>query len=458
MDPSHTPSQSPPPPTHSQSGPHSGWPKLHLWQIQPLRDLLVLATVFGVIYLGYKLSVVTVPLLLALMLAYLFEPLVRWLTLRTPLKRTAIALTIIVLGAVAVVGPVTLGIAYAGSQGATFVKRTSDKIADVRASVKAPEDATLRDKLAPSWARIRDYIVEQNALRAATKDLLTNATGTEINDTHPTETTTVPSSNGEKPKPSPIFDALEWLVEKGQDNAASIGQKALSAGGGVLGGAVSIASTLGSILFAGFLTAFFFFFVCTGYGRVLHFWEDLIPERKKARVFYLVGRMDRVIAGFVRGRLTVCAVMMVVYSLGYFLIGAPVPLVLGPLIGMLTIIPYASGAAAPIVIVMLWLNPSSIEWQNHWWWVIAGPLIVLAIAQFLDDWILTPAIQGKTTEMATPTILFASIAGGSLAGVYGLLLAIPVAACIKIILEELFWPRFKRWAEGKEKDFLPIQP
>ena len=59
--------------------------------------------------------------------------------------------------------------------------------------------------------------------------------------------------------------------------------------------------------------------------------------------------------------------------------------------------------------------------------------------------------------MDTPTILFASIAGGSLAGIYGLLVAIPAAACIKILLREVFWPRVRRWAEGKERDFLPLE-
>ena len=77
--------------------------------------------------------------------------------------------------------------------------------------------------------------------------------------------------------------------------------------------------------------------------------------------------------------------------------------------------------------------------------------------QLLDDYVLTPAIQGKNTNMDTPTILFASIAGGSLAGIYGLLVAIPAAACIKILLREVFWPRVRRWAEGKERDFLPLE-
>ena len=82
---------------------------------------------------------------------------------------------------------------------------------------------------------------------------------------------------------------------------------------------------------------------------------------------------------------------------------------------------------------------------------------VWMLGQFMDDYVLTPRIQGKTTGMDTPTILFASLAGGVLAGVYGLLIAIPVAACIKILLKEVFWPRFKAWSEGRRRDFLPIE-
>jgi predicted PurR-regulated permease PerM len=43
-----------------------------------------------------------------------------------------------------------------------------------------------------------------------------------------------------------------------------------------------------------------------------------------------------------------------------------------------------------------------------------------------------------------------------LLGFYGMLLAVPVAACLKIVFRESFWPRFKAWAEGRVKDFLPV--
>ena len=107
-------------------------------------------------------------------------------------------------------------------------------------------------------------------------------------------------------------------------------------------------------------------------------------------------------------------------------------------------------------ILLLWLEPSGIAWQAAWWWVIGAPVVVYFIVQSLDDYVWTPIIQGKSTNMDTPSILFASLAGGALAGIYGLLLAIPVAACGKIVIKEIVWPRFEAWKEGRASDPLPI--
>ena len=110
----------------------------------------------------------------------------------------------------------------------------------------------------------------------------------------------------------------------------------------------------------------------------------------------------------------------------------------------------------PIVIVAMAIDPSSVAWQSTWWWILLGPLVVYLSCQMLDDYVLTPTIQGNTTGMDTPTIVFASFAGGALMGIYGLLIAIPLAACIKILLREVFWPRFKAWGQGRVRDPLPI--
>jgi predicted PurR-regulated permease PerM len=91
-----------------------------------------------------------------------------------------------------------------------------------------------------------------------------------------------------------------------------------------------------------------------------------------------------------------------------------------------------------------------------WWWIILGPTIVYFAFQTLDDYVLTPAIQGKNVGLSTPVILFAVLGAGALAGVYGILIAIPIAACIKIIVTDVVLPRYRAWVEGKADDPLPI--
>ena len=78
------------------------------------------------------------------------------------------------------------------------------------------------------------------------------------------------------------------------------------------------------------------------------------------------------------------------------------------------------------------------------------------IMQVLETYIITPAIAGKATNLDPVTILVAVLAGGSVGGVYGMLLAIPAAACLKILLTDVVMPRVRLWVRGKAEDPLPL--
>ncbi|MBI1190662.1 MAG: AI-2E family transporter [Tepidisphaera sp.] len=465
------------------------WRTRHLWEIQPVRDGLVIAAVVGLVYLGFKLSFVTVPMLLAMTLAYLFEPLVQRLTRRGLVGRAPVALGIIVVAALLVVVPTVVGGVFGISQGAKLVQTVAGNIEAVTASVRTPEDSEAMSRVrraGRAWVSIRDYVVHQESIRKAHEakiaghaDEPAGVAGPEgaarSNEPAPQERheadPKAPSPSGKEgpsptgvealtpaieEAPSDVYRAIQWLVAWVQENAGSLSKNLLNAGGGAAAAALATATSLARFAFGGFLTAFFFFFFCNGYGRVLQFWEGLIPEKKKSRVFFLAAKMDRVIAGFVRGRLTISAILIGYYSLAYWLAGVPAPLIIGPIVGALTVVPYAAGIVGiPLSMLLLWLEPGG-GWQGQWWWIIGAPLLVTGIAQAMDDYVLTPKIQGDATGMDTPSILFASIAGGLLAGFYGILLAIPTAACAKILLKELVWPRFKEWSEGRASDFLPI--
>ncbi len=411
------------------------WKTLRLWQIQPVRDILIVLLIFGVVYLGYLASIVTVPILLALLLAYLFEPLVSWLVTRRIASRRGSALGIILFAAIVFVVPAVLGGTFAVVQGVRFVETTARNIDLLARSVEKPEDEQLRARIAhEGWGRIRDYMVRENQRR---QELMKGA-----------------GDSGHEAESQSLYQSiLNWA----RDNARDIGKQAVLTGAGAFSVAAGALKSVVFLVFGAALTGFFFYFFCTGWGRVLAFWESLIPEKRKWRVIDLVQQMDHVIAGFVRGRIIICAIIGVYASFAYWLAGAPAPLVFGPLVGALFIVPYVHALMIPIVMIAMAIDPSSIDWQATWWWILLAPMAVYMTCQMLDDYLLTPTIQGNTTGMDTPTIVFASFAGGALMGIYGLLIAIPLAACIKILLRELFWPRFKAWAEGRARDFLPIE-
>ena len=254
-----------------------------------------------------------------------------------------------------------------------------------------------------------------------------------------------------------VAEATSRAVGALRANTAEIGKGAFQLGANLLSGALGFLAAAARLAFGAFLTGFFFYFFCTSWGSVQRFSQGLVPDDRKKRVFHLVTKMDAVVAGFVRGRLTICACQIVLFTLGFWAIGVPAPLIVGPLVGLISLVPYAAGLAMPVVMVLMALNPDAPGGlRSEWYWIIGAPLFLQGISQVLDDYVLSPLIQGKNTDLSMPLILFASIAGGLLAGFYGLLVAIPVAACAKILFEEVVMPKVKAWAKGEAQDPLPI--
>lgn len=472
--------------------PPRDWRSMHLWQFQPVRDVLVVLSILWLLQLGYMLRLVTVPLLLAVALAYLFEPLVVRLTRVRWVNRQVAAGGIIVAGAVLIVVPVTLGAGFAVVQGVGYARTLATNVETVIESAENPGDEQLRADLPnDAWVFIRDWLVEQQRREARAREEMAEEirrrgtrpaeggadqpVGSEGQEGEPGADPAGGSPTGRGPgvgttdeavtealassatQRSDVIAAADYVLNWVRANADAIAKQALETGSGAVSAALGAITSIGLLFFSGFLTAFFFFFICTGWGRVRGFWSELIPERRKSRVFDLASKMDAVISGFIRGRLIIAFILSIYFTVAYWVIGLPMPLVFGPAVGLISIVPYVALISIPITITALWLDPHTMfAFQESIWWILIAPIGVYQLGQLADDYVLTPLIQGKTTDMETPTILFASIAGGVLAGVYGLLIAIPAAACIKILLREIFWPRVRAWSRGEASDILPF--
>jgi predicted PurR-regulated permease PerM len=168
--------------------------------------------------------------------------------------------------------------------------------------------------------------------------------------------------------------------------------------------------------------------------------------------------MDRAVSGFVRGRIVVSSIMGVLIAVGWKFFGVPYAITLGVVVGVFSLVPYLSVVGLPIAIGLLAVDQLALPEADRmtWFWILIGPTLVYGIVQFLEGYVLIPLIAGKATDLDPVSIFVAVLAGAAIAGVYGMLLSIPVAACLKIYLREVVMPHLRDWSSGRADDPLPL--
>ena len=158
---------------------------------------------------------------------------------------------------------------------------------------------------------------------------------------------------------------------------------------------------------------------------------DLVPPRRRARIFDLVGKIDLQLRSFFRGQLIVCACLGAMYATGLFISGVPFGVLLGILGGAASFIPYLGMALTIIPAILLALLQHGIDWH------VIGVLVTFGVAQTIESMVLTPRIVGEQVGLGPVWVILAIMVFGSLLGFVGLLLAVPIAAVLKVVITEL---------------------
>jgi hypothetical protein len=117
------------------------------------------------------------------------------------------------------------------------------------------------------------------------------------------------------------------------------------------------------------------------------------------------------------------------YTAGLLIVRAPMALVIGPLAGFFALVPYLGfvlgfGAAALLTFL---------EYQDLWH--VMGVLVTFGVAQSVDGWFLTPRLLGKRVGLHPVWILVALLLGGELFGLPGMVVAVPVAAALRVVVQ-----------------------
>ena len=141
-------------------------------------------------------------------------------------------------------------------------------------------------------------------------------------------------------------------------------------------------------------------------------------------------KIDSNLKSFFRGQMITCTILAVIYSVGLSIVGVPFALLIGILGGYGQIVPYMGTVIAIVPAVLLAL----IEFGD-----VTHPLLaatVFVVGQTLEGFVITPKIMGKTVGLHPVVIILAILVFGNLLGFLGILIAVPLAAVLKVILGE----------------------
>lgn len=177
-----------------------------------------------------------------------------------------------------------------------------------------------------------------------------------------------------------------------------------------------------------FTTLIYLIFILIDEEDVKENWEKLIPPKYRTRVADVVDDLAKAMNVYFRGQLKIALILSVVYIVGFSIVGLPLSLVLGLLAGLLSLIPYFALLSVPPV--MLSAGLLALDKHGAFWPPMIGALVVYAVAQTLEGLVLTPRIQGKNTGLRPEYILLALSVWGSLLGVTGMIIALPLTTVI----------------------------
>jgi predicted PurR-regulated permease PerM len=389
---------------------------------------LIVALVWGLGRVLSVLSPVLWPVAVAGVLACLLDPVVEFLV-RKNVPRTrailvvfALALVIVAGLAASVVPQVVVEARDLAAKSSTFATQLPQRAAEL---ADAP----------PRWLPTQAVPL----LRA-----LSESAGP--SKTNVTLTTTLPGPEGNEvavtlPSPTPV--ALPELVEVKESSTlqsvAGYVTKLLPKFGAWLSQVFGfVGAIFGVIAGLALVPIYAFYFLLEKHGIAAQ-WRDYLPVRDsefKNEVVFVLNAISEYLVAFFRGQVLVAMCDGVLYTVGFLFIGLPYAVLIGVMATCLTIIPFL-GAITTCVTALIVAIVAFGDWQHP-----ALVLGVFAIVQALEGTVIQPKIMGDRVGLHPLAIIIALMVGTTLlGGILGGILAIPLAAALRVIMFRYVWKK-----------------
>lgn len=172
----------------------------------------------------------------------------------------------------------------------------------------------------------------------------------------------------------------------------------------------------------------YMFFILADYESMNEGIFKLVPQRQRALIQGIMSDVEKGMNSYFRGQTIIAMSVGVLFAIGFVIIDFPLAIPLGLFIGFLNLVPYLQtiGFIPTIVLGLLKAHDTG----DSFWGIMLSALIVFAVVQAIQDWVLTPRIMGKVTGLNAAVILLSLSIWGSLLGFIGLIIALPITTLI----------------------------
>lgn len=233
----------------------------------------------------------------------------------------------------------------------------------------------------------------------------------------------------------PISQDIRQSIENGLRNSLGAIGTALQ---GAIGSTFKALSGAMGFIVGLFIIPFWLFYVLKDKDRGIVALNNMLPRTWRNDIWRIFRIINGVLSSYIRGQLLLGLAVGLASTIGMLIVGAPFPVILGFISGVTEIVPVIGPILGAIPGVILAL------FHPEGWLMVLKVLIVYIIVQQLENNLLVPKIQGDSVKLHPTIIMVALVVGSQVGGLFGLVVAVPVAA----ILRDIYLYLYRRFTEG----------
>lgn len=197
-------------------------------------------------------------------------------------------------------------------------------------------------------------------------------------------------------------------------------------------------------IIASCITLLYMFFILMDYEFLSENWIRVFPKKNRPFWHELANDVEGALNSYIRGQGTVALIMAILFCIGFTIIGFPMAIGLGILIGILDLVPYLHTFALIPTAFLAGLKAA--DTGENFWIVFGSAVLVFIIVQIITDTIVTPKVMGKAMGLNPAILLLSLSVWGALLGFIGLIIALPLTTLIIA-----YWKRYVTKEEGRQE-------